>query len=245
VKVWGRYLVVSGTLLATTLPVSTLLARWYGVAAARRFGVSMAGTLMAQQSLVGVALKRSGRSRESNQIHTLSIVDLLTLSRGASAAVLVGLMSSGVRDRRGGAGWLGWSVLLYGAILCDWIDGPIARRFGTSEVGSLFDLETDSWLTLCSAGSAVAWGDLPVIVAVPPMLRYLVAFCVRGGSQSAAVHVDEPGWARPAGMVQMLLFIAALAPFGGRGTWAVVRWVCPIQTPLQVAGLLVQQRRNR
>jgi phosphatidylglycerophosphate synthase len=245
VKVWGRYLVVSGALLATTLPASTLLARWYGVVVARRFGISMAGTLIAQQALVGVALQRSGRSRELNRIHTLSIVDLLTLSRGASAAVLVGLMSSGVRDRRGGAGWLGWSALLYGAILCDWIDGPIARRFGTSEMGSFFDLESDSWLTLCSAGSTVVWGDLPATVAVPPTLRYLVAFSARRHSQNSDVQVDEPGWARPAGMVQMLLFIAALAPFGGRGTWAVVRQVCPVQTLLQVVGLLVQQRRHR
>src|SRR5450756_2444606 len=78
--------------------------------------------------------------------------------------------------RRGRAGWLGWLALLYGAILCDWIDGPLARRFGTSEVGSLFDLESDSWLTLCAAGSAVAWGDLPTTVAVPACLRYLVMF---------------------------------------------------------------------
>ena len=244
-KVWSRYLAVSAVLLATTLPAATLLARWYGDAVARRFRLSMVGTLIAQQTLVGIALQRNGRGGNSSRTHALSVVDLLTLSRGVSAAILVGLMASGTRDRRGGAGWLGWSALLYGAILCDWIDGPIARRFGTSEVGSLFDLETDSWLTLCAAGSAVAWGDLPATVAVPPMLRYLVAFSARRRTQSAAVQVDEPGWARPAGMVQMLLFIAALAPFGGRGTWTIVQLVYPLQTPLQVTGLLVQRRRLR
>ncbi len=244
-KVWGRYLAVSGLLLATTLPASALLARWYGARKARRFGDTMAGVLIAQQASVGVALNGPGRNRESSQVHVLSVVDFITLSRGASAAVLVGLMVSRLRDRRGCAGWLGWLSLLYGAILCDWIDGPIARRYGASEVGSLFDIESDSWFTLCAAGSAVAWGDLPTAVTVPPLLRYLFRFSGRRAARDASVHVTEPPWALPAGMVQMLLFIAALAPFGGRGTWAVVRLVCPVQTPLQIAGILLQQRRRR
>jgi phosphatidylglycerophosphate synthase len=205
----------------------------------------MAGTLIAQQALVGCALKGRGRSDDPNQMGTLSVVDLLTLSRGASAAVLVGLMVSRIRDRRGAAGWLGWSALLYGAILGDWIDGPIARRFGTSDLGSLFDLESDSWLTLCAAGSAVVWGDLPAAIAVPPALRYLFTFSTVRNAGYAAVQVDEPAWVLPAGIVQMLLFIAALAPFGGQGTWAVVRVVGPIQTPLQVAGLFLRHRGRR
>jgi hypothetical protein len=49
-----------------------------------------------------------------------------------------------------------------------------------------------------------------------------------------------------AGMAaQMLLFITALAPFGGRATWAVVRLTCSIQTPAQVAGLLLLDHRRR
>jgi phosphatidylglycerophosphate synthase len=245
VNAWSRYLTVSGLLTATSLPVSTLLVPCYGAVAARRFGVAMAGTLVAQQTLVGFALKGRGRSRDDKVVHTLSVVDFMTLSRGVSAAMLVGLMVSRIRDRRGRAGWLGWLALLYGAILCDWIDGPLARRFGTSDVGSLFDLESDSWLTLCAAGSAVAWGDLPATVAVPPCLRYLVMFFALRATGYAEVHVDEPPWARSAGMMQMLLFIAALAPFGGRGTWTIVRLVCPVQTPLQVAGSLVRNRHLR
>ncbi|HEY8687258.1 MAG TPA: hypothetical protein VIO57_16775 [Chloroflexota bacterium] len=58
---WSRYLSVSGLLTATSLPVSTLLAPCYGAVAARRFGVAMAGTLVAQQTLVGFALKGRGR----------------------------------------------------------------------------------------------------------------------------------------------------------------------------------------
>lgn len=242
-KVWGRYLAVSGLLLGTTLPASALLARWYGSAAARRFGCAMAGTLLTQQALVGVALKRHARNRDARGPHPLSVVDLLTLSRGAAGAILVGLIVSRLRDRRGSAGWLGWLAILYGAILCDWVDGPIARRYGASEVGSLLDIESDSWLTICAAGAAVSWGDLPASVIVPPALRYLFMFPALRATRRDQVQANEPRWVLPVGMVQMLLFIAALAPFGGRGTWAVVQVVCPVQTPLQVAGLLLQQRR--
>jgi phosphatidylglycerophosphate synthase len=154
----------------------------------------------------------------------------------------MGLTVSGIRDRRGFAGWLGWGALLYGSILCDWLDGPIARRLGTSEMGALLDLESDSWLTLAAATSAVAWGDLPVTVTGPPVLRYTLMFAALRNTRYAELHVNEPRWVRVGGIVQMLLFIAALAPFGGRATWAVVQFTWPIQTPLQVAGLLLLQR---
>jgi phosphatidylglycerophosphate synthase len=243
---WGRYLKVSTLLVTAAVPVSTMFARRYGSAAACRFGAGMAGTLGGQQALVGLALKRRVRASETDQVHLLNVAELITLSRGAAAAVLVGLSVSRIRERRGFAGWLGWSVLLYGSILCDWLDGPIARHLGTSEMGVLFDLESDSWLTLCAAGSAIAWGDLPVAVAGAPVLRYILMFSALGNTRYAELHVDEPGWVRPAGIVQMLLFVAALAPFGGRATWAAVRLLSPIQTPVQVAGLLfLQHRRTR
>jgi hypothetical protein len=47
------------------------------------------------------------------------------------------------------------------------------------------------------------------------------------------------------GIAQMLLFIAALAPFGGRATTRLCHLVAPLQTPLQLAGLLLLHRRGR
>lgn len=240
-----RFAVVTGVVLASTAPVGRPIARRYGPQAGRRFRTAMASTLVVQQVLVRRALQRYGSTGEAASMHALTPVDVLTLSRGVAAAGLIGLMVAGIRDRRGTAGWIGWLALLYGAILCDWIDGPLARRLGTSEVGALLDLESDSWLTLCTAGAAVAWGDLPAVVLAPPALRYLLLLSALRHSSYAASHGFEPRWARPAGMLQMLLFISALAPFGGRGTWAVVRLVCPIQTPLQVAGLVAQHGRKR
>jgi phosphatidylglycerophosphate synthase len=149
-----------------------------------------------------------------------------------------------VEDRPGPAGWIGWFSLLYGAILCDWLDGPIARHLGTSEIGEAFDLEVDSWLTLVAALSAARWGALPRAVAVPPILRYVSTFAALRNSSYADLRVDEPGWVRRMGIVQMLLFIAALAPFGGKMTRFALRVVAPVQTPLQLAGLIVLHRRR-
>lgn len=241
---WSKYVLVSAGLIASTSPASILLGRRYPERELRRFRLGMAGTLAVQQALVGLDLKRRERSGAAGQMHSLAVVDVMTLSRGIAAAFLVGLLVSGRRDRTGLAGWMGWSALLYGAILCDWLDGPMARRHGSSELGAVFDLESDSWLTLCTAGAAVGWGDLPITVTSAPLLRYVLLLSNLRNHRYAGLHVDEPDWVRPAGIVQMLVFIAALAPFGGRATWNAVRLIAPTQAPLQVVGLLLLQRRR-
>jgi CDP-diacylglycerol--glycerol-3-phosphate 3-phosphatidyltransferase len=170
----------------------------------------------------------------------------VTLSRGLAAAVLVGLVASGVRRRSGFAGWLGWSSLLYGSIVCDWLDGPIARRLGmTSELGAVLDLETDSWLTLAAASSAAAWGGLPAYCMSAPLARYALLLAALRKIPYGQVYADEPAWARPFGIAQMALFTAAMAPFGGAGTRRAVRLATPIVAPLQLVGMLLLYRRSQ
>jgi CDP-diacylglycerol--glycerol-3-phosphate 3-phosphatidyltransferase len=170
----------------------------------------------------------------------------MTLSRGFAAAVLVGLVASRVRRRSGFAGWLGWSSLLYGSIVCDWLDGPIARRLGmTSELGALLDLESDSWLTLAAASSATAWGGLPAYCTAAPLARYVLLLAALRRIPYAHIYVREPAWARPLGIAQMALFTAAMAPFGGAGTRRAVRLATPIVAPLQLLGMLLLYRRSK
>jgi phosphatidylglycerophosphate synthase len=188
--------------------------------------------LVGQQVLVALALKRN-RERDGSR-HRLTLVDAITLSRGGTGALMTGLIASGVRDRRGPAGWLGWIALLYGAIVSDWLDGPIARRLGTSEVGAMFDIEADSWLTLCSSAAAVTWGGLPAYVVAPPVARYVRIAALRRWVPYRNLVSGDPLWTRHVGMAQMMLFIAALAPFGGRAT----RFLVKIATPSVVAGQL-------
>lgn len=170
----------------------------------------------------------------------------MTLSRGLAAAVLVGLVVSGVRDRSGLAGWLGWISLVYGSIVCDWLDGPIARRLGkTSELGALLDLESDSWLTLASASSATAWGGLPAFCMAAPLARYAVLMSALRRIPYQRIFADEPAWARPLGIAQMALFTAATAPFGGAVTRTAVRLATPIVAPLQLLGMVLLYRRSQ
>jgi phosphatidylglycerophosphate synthase len=188
--------------------------------------------LVGQQILVSRALKRQTEPNGSR--HHLTLVDAITLSRGGTGALMTGLIASGVRRRHGFAGWLGWIALLYGAIVSDWLDGPIARRLGTSEVGAMFDIEADSWLTLCSSAAAVSWGGLPAYVVAPPIARYVRIAALRRWIPYRQLVSGDPLWTRHIGMAQMMLFIAALAPFGGRATRTLVK----IGTPLVVAGQL-------
>ncbi len=39
---------------------------------------------------------------------------------------------------------LSWSLILLEASAADWLDGPLARQFGPTHLGSLMDIEADS-----------------------------------------------------------------------------------------------------
>jgi len=231
----ARYAAITATLMSAAIPLGAALRHRYGPAAAARFTAGMSASVIAQQSLVGLALLREGSPSGPRQRHGLSLVDAITLSRGGAAALMVGLLTSGIRDRRGRVGWLGWTALLYGAIVSDWLDGPIARRLGTSELGATLDIEADSWLTLSTSAVAVAAGGLPAYVVAPPILRYVRLAALRRIVPYRDLVSGDPLWTRHVGMAQMMLYIAALAPFGGRLTRVLVR----LGAPPVVVGQLV------
>ena len=140
-------------------------------------------------------------------------LNLLTLSR---AAVGTGLVLGAASGRRRSRSWAAWLALVFAAIPADWLDGPLARRFGgPSSYGEVLDLETDSCLTLGAAAAAAASGGLPAYAVVPAIVRYPVLLAALRRASYHDLNTDHPRWARPVGMAQMTLFIAALAPFGG------------------------------
>ena len=233
----GRLAVISVGLLAASAAPALVMRRRYGIRAAARFAAGSILATLAQQALVGMAASRKNAS--------LSAVDAMTLSRGVASAVLVGLLVSGVRRRNSLAGWLGWGSLVYGSIVCDWLDGPIARRVGaTSELGAVLDLESDSWLTLAAASSAATWGGLPTYCMAAPLARYALMVAALRRIPYSRVYSDEPPWARPFGIAQMALFTAATAPFGAEGTRLAVRLAAPLVAPLQLVGMLLLYRRS-
>ena len=226
-------------LVAAAMTLAPPMARRYGREPAVRFAAASTGALIGQQALVALALRRNAGVAPGR----LSIVDLMTLSRGLAAAVLVGLLASGTRDRTGFAGWAGWLAVCGGSVVCDWLDGPIARRVGTSPAGAVFDLEADSWLTLATAAAAAAWGGLPKLCLVAPAVRYLLLGRALREFPYRQIFASEPRWARWSGIAQMLLFTAALAPFGGPFTRRAVRLAAPVVAPMQLGVMVAVHHR--
>ena len=232
-----RYHGITGGLLAGGTLLGWLIGRRYGAKAHIRCQLGMSGALIGQQSLVSLALRRHGSGSRSVAPHALNVVDAFTLSRGGSAALIGALAITGVRDQQGLAGWMAWVALIYGAIVSDWLDGPIARHFGTSHVGAIFDIEADSWLTLSTSVAALSWGGLPRYVIAPPLLRYLRLAALRSRIPYRQLVSGDPLWTRHLGMAQMMLFIAALAPFAGRATRGLVRISAPVVVLAQLGSL--------
>jgi phosphatidylglycerophosphate synthase len=141
-----------------------------------------------------------------------SPADAVTHARGGAAASLVGLVAAGYAGTLLAVSWLGFGAALFSATVLDWLDGPLARRAGTTRLGGALDIEVDSWLTLWCAAGAVAWGGLPWWCLIPPLAHYLLpVYALRHGRLPAG---GGPAWSRAAGVAQMTVLLSALLPDG-------------------------------
>ncbi len=215
-------------IIELTTALSTGLAIWraYGLLTTMRYLAGLVVALVAQRVFLAAMIRKVGAKQ-------VSTADVMTLSRGASGAVLAGLVASGIRDRERLAGKLGWSLILFEATVIDWLDGPLARKLGPSRLGMVMDIEADSWLTLWSGISAVTWGELPRWCLLPPMMRYLdplIDLC-----RGKLPHGGGPWWSRVTGTGQMVLLLAALAPLKGRRREMVMRVVRVAALPVSGA----------
>ena len=111
----------------------------------RRYNLAVASNLCVAAAFTVLAARRLGGP-------VLTAPNVLTLGRAGAAAMLCGTAFSG-RGRKA-ALW----ALLAGCTAFDWLDGPLARRLGTSRLGVVLDIEADSWLTLWGAAAATAKG---------------------------------------------------------------------------------------
>lgn len=197
-------LTYAARLVDMMVAVPTTLVIWhtYGLRNTIRYLLGFTLVLTAQRAFISAMIHKIGREQSS-------LADALTLSRGANGAVLAGLVTSGIQDRKGVAGRIGWLMALLG--VTDWLDGTLARRAGPTRLGSVLDIEADSWLTLWSAAGAVAWGNLPRRCLLPPIMHYLEPLLAL--MQGDLPQGGGPWWYRLAGASQMGLLIVALAPF--------------------------------
>jgi len=142
----------------------------------------------------------------------LTVPNALTLTRAGAAAMACGTAFSG-RGRRAAL-----VALLLGCTVCDWLDGPLARRLGPTRLGAVLDLEADSWLTLWGAAAAFRMGGVPAVCLLPPALRYPLSAGSRPGTRP---------WQRAAGVAQMAVVAAGLT----------ARWPAPRALAVAAAGL--------
>jgi phosphatidylglycerophosphate synthase len=191
--------------LITVVPTTLAIWRTYGPGSALHYLAGLITALIVQRVFLSAMIRKIGPEQSS-------LADMLTLSRAATGAVLAGLVASGIRDRNGIVGLIGWLMPLLG--VTDWLDGPLARRAGPTYLRGVLDIEADSWLTLWSAAGAVAWGNLPRWCLLPPIIHYLEPILAL--LQGKLPQGGGPWWYRLAGASQMGLLIVALAPFDWR-----------------------------
>jgi len=128
----------------------------------------------------------------------VTVPNALTLSRAGAAAMACGTAFSGAGRRST------LVALLFGCTVCDWLDGPLARRLGPTRLGALLDIEADSWLTLWGAAAAYRVGGLPGGALLAPALRYPLVAGAPGG------RPPHRAWQRAAGVAQMGVIVWGL-----------------------------------
>ena len=189
--------------LLVAVPTTLVIWRAYGLRSTIRYLSGLTLALATQHAFITAMIRKIGPEQSS-------LADVITISRAASGAVLAGLVTSGIRERKGIAGWIGWLMPLLGATAADWLDGPLARLAGPTGLGGVLDIEADSWLTLWSAAGAIVWGDLPAWSILPPIIRYLDP--LHALMHGKLPQGGGPWWCRVTGTSQMGLFVVALTP---------------------------------
>ncbi len=207
----------------------------YDAAVLGRFVVGGLAAMLVQMVAIAAWRRRIGPE-------AASLADWLTLGRAAAGSLLAGLVAGGEHDRLGLAGWLGCLVLLLGATVTDWLDGPLVRRRGPTRLGAALDIEADSWITLWAGAAGIAWGGLPWVVVIAPLLHYLHP--LRAWLAGQVPQSDGVAWARVPGTAQMVLFAAALLPIASVERDAWLTWAAyPVAAAQSLTMLLTLRRR--
>jgi phosphatidylglycerophosphate synthase len=189
--------------LLVVVPTTLVIWRTYGLRSTVCYVSGLTLALVTQRAFISAMIRKIGPEQSS-------LADVFTISRAASGAVLAGLVTSGIRDRKGIAGWIGLLVPLLGATATDWLDGPLARHADPTRLGGVLDIEADSWLTLWSATAAIACRNLPAWCILPPIVRYLDP--LHSLLHNKLPKGGGPWWCRVTGTGQMGLLFLALIP---------------------------------
>lgn len=138
------------------------------------------------------------------------IPDALTAGRGV-AAVAVLVMLPQVAQWPGGMVWAVGSALAV-VELTDFFDGRLARRFGPSAFGALWDMENDALFTLSlSLFVYLRYGIAPFVLLLG-LMRYLYVLIWRFNSDPVTVSPAYKLFAKTTAAAIVVTLIVAVAP---------------------------------
>ena len=144
--------------LITVVPTTLTIWRTYGLGSTLRYLAGLITALIVQRVFLSAMIRKIGPEQSS-------LADTLTLSRAATGAVLAGLVASGIRDRNGTAGWIGWLMPLFG--VTDWLDGPLARRAGPTYLRGVLDIEAEFVAYTLVRRRSSSLGEYATLVSTP------------------------------------------------------------------------------
>lgn len=134
--------------------------------------------------------------------------------------------------------WL--ALILYiGAAVTDWLDGYLARKYGTvSEIGRMLDPIADKLLVgalllvFCLDGSFNAWDLIPATII---LLREIFVSGLREfmGTEKITVHVSKLAkYKTAAQLLALALVIAEPLVLGMREVAMIVLWIAAVLTAI-------------
>lgn len=168
--------------------------------------------------------------------------DLLTGYRAVCAAGILTAVATGPAVRTEGQQRRLFVLAVLASTVTDWCDGPLARRFGPTQLGAVMDIEADSLLTLALAAAAVRWGRLSRLALIPPLVRY--SDLVRTVRDGAIFTGDAIWWCRASGSAQMLCFLLALVLSHQQHSTSRLRRVAIVVSVTQLATQILDGRRR-
>ncbi|MEX2442724.1 MAG: CDP-alcohol phosphatidyltransferase family protein [Alkalispirochaeta sp.] len=138
------------------------------------------------------------------------IPDVLTSVRGVAAVVLFWVLPGAER-------WPAMTIWIVGAVLAlvevtDFFDGRLARRFGASSFGAVWDMENDALFTLSlSLLVYLRYGVAPFLILLG-LMRYLYVLVWRFDRDPVTVSPAYKRFAKIAAAAIVATLIAAVAP---------------------------------
>jgi len=172
-----------------------------------------------------------------------SVADLVTMARVALLLVVIGAGA-------GQIGFLVWAAAV-AVVLLDLVDGALARRFGASPGGAVFDMEADQLTTLGLAALVLSIGGKAHVLLLPAMRPafVLAAWWLRiPAHEPKPVNGDNRRGRRVCAAVMIALLIA-LCPATGPVVRDVVTAIAVLLLAWSFLGdarfLLAQRARAR